>query len=94
MNKKLACIIAYLILLVLSLADYAIFPGIELRFFPVSLLRKNREVKNPSQHSITAKIYLQRLLAVQKSNACFMLMREDCHCGKYISNGLITFCKV
>jgi len=54
MNKKLACIIACLILLVLSLAHYVFFPvffrdpGIELRFFLVSLLRKNREIKNPS----------------------------------------------
>ena len=48
LNKKVACIIAFLILLVLSLAHYVIFPGIELRFFLVSLLRKNREIKNPS----------------------------------------------
>jgi len=48
MNKKLARIIACLILLVLSLAHYVIFPGIELRFFPASLLRKNQEIKNPS----------------------------------------------
>jgi len=55
MNKKLVCIIACLILLVLSLAHYVIFPvsfsrdpGIELRFFLVSLVRKNREIKNPS----------------------------------------------
>jgi len=52
MNKKFACIIACLILLVLSLAHYVIFPvffpGIELRFFLVSLRRKNREIKNPS----------------------------------------------
>jgi len=35
-----------LILLVLPLVHYVIFPGIELRFSPTSL-RKNREIKNP-----------------------------------------------
>jgi len=47
------------------------------------------------QHSTTAKIFLVWLLAVQKSKCVlYMLMREECHCGKYISNSLLTFCKV
>ena len=48
-----------------------------------------------SQYSITAKMFLLWLLAVQKSKCVlYMLMREEWHCGRYISNGLITFCKV
>ena len=48
------------------------------------------------QHSITAKIFLWTLLAVQKSQCVLcMLMRQECHCNKYISTGfgLLTFCK-
>jgi len=46
------------------------------------------------QHSITAKIFLWTLLAVEKSKCLLcMLMTEECHCNKWISTGLLTFCK-
>jgi len=48
---------------------------------------------HPTLCSITAKIFLWTLLAVQKC-VLRMLMREKCHCNKYISTGLLTFCKV
>jgi len=40
------------------------------------------------QHSITAKIFLWTLLAVQESKCVLcMLMREECRCNMYISTG-------
>ena len=48
----------------------------------------------PTLVSITAEIFLWTLLAVQKSECVLCtLMRDECRCNKYISTGLLTFCK-
>jgi len=46
------------------------------------------------QQSIAAKIFSWTLLAVQKSKCLLcMLITGECHSNKWISNGLLTFCK-